>query len=303
MARYIQLKDTNTGENVYPITADIPLTEAEIEAICDFEGDPEGDFLPVATKDVLGCVAIGSGIDVDENGKITTSGVQMELLWENASPTAAFAAQTIALDLSEYDMLFAKCSDGSDIVITRYHEGYYYRNAGLHGYARTMILSDTCITISDGRRITSGSTTWVDDNTGLVPYRIYGIRRGSGSAKNDIENLTADYVVEEGTSGTNWYYRKWNSGRLDLNYLSNEHVTLKTAIQTWYRNADVFTVTFPFEVTSINIMNAYVCGGGGMFVVLEASSQPTNGWSYWIGSITQFESTVKIRLSFTGKWK
>ena len=71
MARYIQLKDTNTGENVYPITVDVPLTDEEIEAICDFEGDPEGDFLPVATKDVLGCVAVGDGLEVDENGKVS----------------------------------------------------------------------------------------------------------------------------------------------------------------------------------------------------------------------------------------
>lgn len=37
------------------------------------------------------------------SGKINMPGVSMIGLWTNSSPTSAFSAQTIPLDLSDYD--------------------------------------------------------------------------------------------------------------------------------------------------------------------------------------------------------
>lgn len=34
-------------------------------------------------------------------------------------------------------------------------------------------------------------------------------------AFNTIDKLGTDYVIEQGISGTHWYYRKWNSGRME----------------------------------------------------------------------------------------
>ena len=80
------------------------LTDEEIESICEFdEGMTEDNVIPKASTSLLGCVIVGDGLEVDTNGVLSSPAISMELLWENASPTSDFAAQTISLDLSEYD--------------------------------------------------------------------------------------------------------------------------------------------------------------------------------------------------------
>ena len=51
-----------------------PLTDEELDAICDFDGEIESDVIPVATKATLGCVVAGDGVDIDENGVISMAG-------------------------------------------------------------------------------------------------------------------------------------------------------------------------------------------------------------------------------------
>lgn len=49
----------------------IAFTDEEITAICDFDGIPESDVIPIATKAALGCVVAGGGLDIDENGVLS----------------------------------------------------------------------------------------------------------------------------------------------------------------------------------------------------------------------------------------
>ena len=46
------------------------LTEAEIDEICTDVADGTGS-IPIATKSTIGCVAVGDGLDVDENGMVS----------------------------------------------------------------------------------------------------------------------------------------------------------------------------------------------------------------------------------------
>lgn len=50
-----------------------PLTDEEIDAICDFDGEIESDVIPVASKATLGCVVAGDGVNIDENGVISVA--------------------------------------------------------------------------------------------------------------------------------------------------------------------------------------------------------------------------------------
>lgn len=44
------------------------LTDEEIAAICDFDGEIESDVIPIATKAALGCVVAGNGLSITEDG-------------------------------------------------------------------------------------------------------------------------------------------------------------------------------------------------------------------------------------------
>lgn len=106
-------------------------------------------------------------------------GVQ-KLLWENASPTSAFAAQTIALDLSGYDAVYIEAvrSTNSNVISgnTTIPVG------GLSGY-----LMGTTDQLAMIRREVKATKTGVvvsahqsaNSSTGTsneIPYRIYGIK-------------------------------------------------------------------------------------------------------------------------------
>lgn len=79
------------------------LTDDDIREVCDFEdGMDENAVVPKATADMLGCVKVGDGLNVDD-GVLSNGGIQKKLLWTNASPSSAFATQTISLDFSKYD--------------------------------------------------------------------------------------------------------------------------------------------------------------------------------------------------------
>lgn len=111
--------------------------------------------------------------------------VKMDLLWENASPTASFAAQTLTLDLSDYDSILCvgKVSTGTlrdvppamakvggtDAMITAPISGKSYR--------RILNATTSGVTFNAGESFSSyASATMGSDNTCLIPNRIYGIK-------------------------------------------------------------------------------------------------------------------------------
>ena len=103
-----------------------------------------------------------------------------ELIWTNPAPTAAFAAQTIELDLSEYDYLIIipKLTNSSNIVpqtsvlvkIPSGTEGYSMSSTGTTAWVRKFFVSTTGITFN---KATTGSS---NNTTNIIPYKIYGIK-------------------------------------------------------------------------------------------------------------------------------
>lgn len=135
-----------------------------------------------------------------------------KLLWTNPSPTVAFAAQTISLDLSSYDAI--------EIVATMYmNNSIAYRETFSGKVGGALVLSATTYgATSDITRLCETSNTQIMFNAGylgatqndqaVIPYQIYGIKyERVVSPQLDA----SDYVIEQGTSGI-WTYRKWNSG-------------------------------------------------------------------------------------------
>ena len=56
------------------------LTNDDIDSICTFEGDMEGGIIPVASKSNIGCVIIGDGINVRDDGTIWTDPITFEVM-------------------------------------------------------------------------------------------------------------------------------------------------------------------------------------------------------------------------------
>ena len=102
-------------------------------------------------------------------------------LWTNASPSSAFAAQTVQVDLSEYDaavVMFYNDKDSStDIFSIGYKGGadgtmlsfYNYRNR------RTYSVTATGVTFANGQNASqTGSLS--GNSSAAIPVRIYGVR-------------------------------------------------------------------------------------------------------------------------------
>lgn len=115
-------------------------------------------------------------------------GLQMVLLWENASPTSDFAEQTIALDLSPYDII-AVLGDGVHAFISHpftagkegvmsnwvaWGTGLSYQHSG-----RVVAVSadDAGLTFGPGRLIRQNTGSVENNNSVAKPQKIYGIRR------------------------------------------------------------------------------------------------------------------------------
>lgn len=133
--------------------------------------------------------------EVDEfvenlNGQ-AKSGEYRKLLWTNPSPTSDFAAQTISLDLSNYDEVEVVCFEAKTVlsVVTALKipvgsSGLLQTTGGTAGYNsgqisvinRMCTVNNTGITIGACYLGYDGAAFTNPFNHNLIPYKIYGIR-------------------------------------------------------------------------------------------------------------------------------
>lgn len=109
---------------------------------------------------------------------------KIDLLWENASPMSAFAAQTVSLDLSGYKTVCIVTNNnysgdpdgytylpvGSSSIVTNMNKGGTYRLR-----RRACIVSSTGVTFEDARD-TAGWDNNSQSNGTAIPQKIYGIK-------------------------------------------------------------------------------------------------------------------------------
>lgn len=129
------------------------------------------------------------------------------LLWENPSPTAAFAAQTLSNlgDLSDYLYIDIEFNPFADTTrrIDRFVIGacgtlcymFLDKNASsvatmMNGMSREVSITNNNIAFGSGLMVYNG-TAYTDWNTRVIPTRIWG-----------VTNATATIVTQD-TSGTN----------------------------------------------------------------------------------------------------
>lgn len=176
-----------------------------------------------------------------------------KLLWENPSPTAAFAAQTISLDLSDYDEVEIEYIDFvqhqdimAQIKVTIGSHGSMHIMIGNSGYSsgvpfvanRRFLVNLTGIDFEGASGIPTNNSLTSRNDT-CIPLRIYGIKY-ERVAPPQIELPT--YSTTEQVIGT-WIdgkpiYRKVLTGTsaagttnvnvlaLSIDFMVNAHITI-----------------------------------------------------------------------------
>lgn len=122
-----------------------------------------------------------------KTGTVVIDDIPMTLLWENASPTSTFAAQTVQIDLSAYDfvMIEMKSSTTSDAYFTYIgeavtgHKGFIQKivtlndGAGVSGIERQFTLVASGVDFTRAFNYVGNATV----NNEMIPYRIFGIKK------------------------------------------------------------------------------------------------------------------------------
>lgn len=117
-----------------------------------------------------------SGID-NAIKQLWRDGIKIVKLWENASPSSAFAAQTIPLDTEGYEeALVLPMSDNglNGAFIVRKNEDRVLYSAGGYPLQRRYELTDSGLTVQAGDRLVGGG--WQTNNQDMKPYIIYGLK-------------------------------------------------------------------------------------------------------------------------------
>lgn len=122
-------------------------------------------------------------------GESTGSGAVMTLLWTNPSQTTTFAAQTVSLDLADYDavIIIYRINTTTDLITGNVYTPVgtdarfrYITNSGtnLRAHQRDVTVTATGCVFSDNIYVTQGSSGTTTSNTVSVPRNIYGIKFG-----------------------------------------------------------------------------------------------------------------------------
>ena len=116
------------------------------------------------------------GLSKPKNVLYGGGGLEMELLWENASPTSGFSAQTLNLDLSEYEYIVVLCTAASTAIGFIGSSTVIQQPEGKNYLRRIEIKSDGIDFYDTYRYETYGTGATVVASDACIPYRIFGIK-------------------------------------------------------------------------------------------------------------------------------
>lgn len=111
--------------------------------------------------------------------------IGLDLLWENVAPTSTFTAQTIAVNMSNYNGIMLVARNGAtapmltSLMVPRARNGNVLRTAvpgGVTAFRDFTVYGDgSGINFGEGREIPSYGTSATTNNTRCIPVEIYGI--------------------------------------------------------------------------------------------------------------------------------
>lgn len=121
----------------------------------------------------LGIPYGGHGGTTAEEGLLNLGGVSITLLWENASPSSSFAAQTINIDISKYDFIGMICNYAANFPKRLMPMAMCPNIIDYQATATTPDVIRTIQIVSSSSVSIGGASNGVQTN--LIPQYIYGI--------------------------------------------------------------------------------------------------------------------------------
>lgn len=109
--------------------------------------------------------------------ELMPDGLQMDLLWTNASPTSGFAPQTISLDLSKYKAVVISA------IATTTNVNYYDNFLYINGSFKRLTVPDDALVFRVGVTASEIGVTFghgyrnsSEDDACCIPSYIYGVK-------------------------------------------------------------------------------------------------------------------------------
>lgn len=151
------------------------------------DGYSKSEIIADETKVLMGLDTTATPDDAFNHLMQNGGGTGMDLLWENASPSSSFAAQTISvINISDYRFVILDIKDsyGSNrryghIIFENIEDvEQTYRLIGASGalYDRNIVIKTNGIEISACNKKASLSGSYTTTTSDLIPVRIYGIK-------------------------------------------------------------------------------------------------------------------------------
>lgn len=215
----------------------------------------------------------GSSSGSSSGSVIGAGGFESVLLWTNSSPNAAFAAQTIPLDLSDYDLVliegkYALETDGSIFSVIgrigpeKISIACPHKSGSGGNYVRQFTATSTGVQFYDGFLGGTGTS-----NSANVPWRIYGMKSSSILPLVDWSNLITSNV---GSSGA-WTY------------------TATQDCYVYFAVSQNSSTTYKMTVNGHDISSATIYAKSGLLPLASgdilACSADNNGYSYYVFGI------------------
>ena len=126
-----------------------------------------------------------------------------------------------------------------------------------------------------------------------------------GSADGEIEFLTADHVVEQGTDGI-WTYRKWESGLAECFGVLNTSVASTQAWGSTHYYGKLEGVSFPasFFVDVPAVLVSVSDENGNFFVTNRSTTAEEVGELFAVTVVAvENETAIRLNLEAKGRWK
>ena len=132
-----------------------------------------------------------------------------KLLWTNPSPSSNFSAQTVSLDLSDYDeieLFYAGTTDYAntaiDYIKVAIGKGGLLNMSANEIWWRYVTASSTGVTFDTGYRTPTYGANSTADNKFIIPLKFYGIKyERVALPQTDVEVLTVN-TNSAGATGT-----------------------------------------------------------------------------------------------------
>ena len=172
--------------NRYPIS-DLDIGGGDVTIDLNSPGGDSTNTGNPINADTLGGYPAEDYAKLSDLEHLDTSGVSMELRWENASPASDMNAQDITLDtdeklyLLEYYAFGTTYSDFKLVKKGKTNRINFYGNASSSGLPSDLIVRDITITggklsLSDATNKEIGATSVTTVNHYLRPFRVFAVK-------------------------------------------------------------------------------------------------------------------------------